>query len=146
MQYYAAVKRGKDGRYLVTFPDFPEAMTDGADMSEAFAEARDCLEEAIVGRINRDEEIPLPSRRGKANLAIPLAPEFTVKVHLYQAWRARQISKTAFARMLGVNEKEARRLLDPRYGSKLPIMEEALNVLGKHILINVEDLPGRRVA
>ena len=27
-------------------------------------------------------------------------------------------------------------LFDPRYGSKLPIMEEALNVVGKHIVIN----------
>ena len=36
---------------LVRFPDFPEALTEGADEHDALVQAADCLEEAIAGRI-----------------------------------------------------------------------------------------------
>ena len=49
-------------------------MIDSADRTAALDEARDCLEETIAGRINRDEEIPLPAESGKGNMTIPLAP------------------------------------------------------------------------
>ena len=52
---------GDDGRFVVTFPDFPESATGGADEREALIEASDCLEKTIAERIARDEEIPSPS-------------------------------------------------------------------------------------
>ena len=41
--YPAKLVKGKDGRYLITFPDIPEALTDGATEEEALREAADCL-------------------------------------------------------------------------------------------------------
>lgn len=138
--YPARLKQGADGRYLVTFPEFPEALTDGADLDEALAEARDCLEEAIAGRMNRHEAIPMASQPKKIHHLISLAPELVAKVGLYLAWKERQISKSALARLVGVQEKEVRRLLDPHYSSKLPSMERALNALGKTIVVDVKAL------
>lgn len=140
MQYSAIIKRGKDRRWLVSFHDFPEALTDGATLEEAIDEAGDCLEEAIAGRLNRGEVIP-PARlvRGRNIYNVDLTPGFVLKVMLHNAWKERGINKSEFARIIGVDEKEARRLLDPRYGSKLPKMKQAFDALGKRIVIGVED-------
>ena len=57
----------REGGFSVTFPDFDEAFTDGDTSAEAVAEASDCLEEALAGRIARREDIPAPSpARGPA--------------------------------------------------------------------------------
>ena len=50
----------EDGGLIVSFPDLPEALTCGADRLEALAEAADCLEEALAGRITERMEIPTP--------------------------------------------------------------------------------------
>jgi antitoxin HicB len=41
------------------------------------------------------------------------------------------IAKTQLGEMLGKDEKEIRRILDPHHGTKLPTIEQALNALGK---------------
>ncbi len=41
----------KDGGFVVTFVDVPEAITQGDDRTDALREATDCLEEAIANRI-----------------------------------------------------------------------------------------------
>lgn len=40
-----------EGGYVVAFRDLPEAITQADTIDEALAEAADCLEEAIAGRI-----------------------------------------------------------------------------------------------
>ena len=61
------------GFYLVTFPDFPEAATDGRSREEALVDAEDALEEAIAGRMKRQECIPDPSSVG-VDQALILVP------------------------------------------------------------------------
>jgi antitoxin HicB len=51
----------KDGGFVVTFRDLPEAITQGNSLEEALNEASDCLEEAIALRIDDKLEIPQPS-------------------------------------------------------------------------------------
>lgn len=51
------IKQEEEG-YLVRFPDFPEAITQGEDKKEALLEAADCLEEAIANRIIKGLDIP----------------------------------------------------------------------------------------
>jgi antitoxin HicB len=51
-----------DGGFVTTFPDVPEAITQGDDVPDALEQAADALEEALVGRIRRGEVIPPPSR------------------------------------------------------------------------------------
>jgi len=46
--YPATFSRDEDGRWLVRFPDFPAAHTDGADAIEAMEEAIDCLGSSIA--------------------------------------------------------------------------------------------------
>lgn len=44
----------KNGGFVVTFADVPEAITQGEDLVDALKEAADCLEEAIANRMGRD--------------------------------------------------------------------------------------------
>jgi predicted RNase H-like HicB family nuclease len=63
-----------DGRIQVRFPDFAEAMTDGADEEEAMLEAADCLAEAIASRIADREAVPPPSPLEPGMLMVRPAP------------------------------------------------------------------------
>ena len=47
--------------------------------------------------------------------------------------RAQKVSKTELARRLGLNEKKARRMLDPKHQTKVPTLKRALHALGKRI-------------
>ena len=59
--YPALFERCSEDEILVTFRDLPECMTSGVDEPEALSEAQDALEEAIIGRIDEGDDIPMPS-------------------------------------------------------------------------------------
>ena len=70
--YPAVFKRDEDKRFLVSFPDFPTAHTDGADANEAMEEAIDCLGSSIafcmadkvaVRKPSRLKRLPSPAAR-----------------------------------------------------------------------------------
>jgi antitoxin HicB len=121
---------------LVRFPDFPEALTEGADEHDALTQATDCLEEAIAGRIRRAEAIPASrSRRGCRMIPVPAL--MAAKAALYLALREASITRRELAARLGCDEKEVRRLLDPRHPSKLPRLQRALAQLGKRLVVEM---------
>ena len=127
----------EDGGYVVTFRDLPEAITQGESISESLREAVDCLEEAIASRINDNREIPQPSilQEGEYLVELPLTMVF--KALVYQAFREKEINKTQLARQLNLNEKEIRRILNPRHGTKLSTIERVLTALGKKIEVRM---------
>jgi antitoxin HicB len=60
--------------------------------------------------------------------------------------RASGISKSEFARRIGKDEKEARRILDPKHPTKLTTLTAALRELGQRLVIGVEPIADRSVA
>lgn len=130
--------RGEKG-VVVSFRDFPEAHTQGEDESDALAMAADCLDEAIAARIIANEQIPGPSRAARGDRLVAPSCQMAAKAALYLALRQSKVSKSALARRLGCDEKDVRRLLDPRFGSKLPRIEAALAALGKRLIIDLAE-------
>ena len=126
-----------DGGFVVTFPDVPEAITQGDTIEECMAEAIDCLEEAIATYIAEGLEIPTPSAAGKGQHMIRLPGLLALKAALHMAIQERQSSNVALGRQLDVDEKEVRRWRDPHHGTKLPTLERALAALGKQVEIQV---------
>ncbi|WP_295578793.1 type II toxin-antitoxin system HicB family antitoxin [uncultured Lamprocystis sp.] len=126
-----------DGGFVVTFSDWPEAITQGETRDQALEEAADCLEEAVAARIDDRAEIPLPSSQqaGEATVAVPIAT--ALKAALYLAVREAGIGTSELARRLGIHEKEARRLLDPRHGSKAAALERTLTAVGRRLTVEV---------
>jgi len=71
--YPARLRPDSTGELIVSFRDLPECLTSGTNEAQALAEAADALEEAIAGRIDDAERIPVPSARrsGEHHVAVP---------------------------------------------------------------------------
>jgi antitoxin HicB len=140
----AVLAADEQGRIQVRFPDFPEALTDGGDAAEALAEAADCLAEAVAARIADGEDLPAPSRVRRGMHPIALPPLLAYKAALYGVMRRDRISKSELARRLGVDEKDVRRLVDPRYrGAKVERLHQALAACRVATRLTVADIAGR---
>jgi len=126
----------KSGGFVVTFRDIPEAITQGEDVADAVLEGADCLEEAMAGRIRQEQSIPEPSRLRKGEHAIPIPALMAAKAALYLAMKEAGITKMQLARRLECDEKEIRRLLDPRHKSKISRIETALEAMGKQLIVS----------
>ncbi|HTM63136.1 MAG TPA: type II toxin-antitoxin system HicB family antitoxin [Gammaproteobacteria bacterium] len=137
--YPATLAKQNDGGFLVQFPDFPEAITQGETIEDALLEAADCLEEAIANRIEMKLDIPSPRQFKKNEHQVTPHAAFAAKTALYLAMREQKVTNTSLAKKLNCDEKEVRRLLDPHYNSKLPRIEQALFVLGKRLLIEIAE-------
>lgn len=137
--YPATTSTDEDGRILLTFPDVHGAATDGADLTEVLNEAQDCLSESIAAAMAAGENLPSPSKIKQGEFLIPLSASIAVKAILYTTMREQQRSNSWLAHQLNVDEKEARRMLDPYHATKLPRINKALHILGKEIVIGVRD-------
>jgi len=137
--YPAKFERGeRPGILVVTFRDVPEAITQGKGEKDAVWQAADCLEEAIAGRIADSREIPKPSKGTRAERLIPVPAPMAAKAALYLAMREAGMTNVQLARKLGCDEREVRRMLDPRHPTKLPRIKDALDILGKRLIVGVE--------
>ena len=127
-----------DGGFVVTFQDIPEAITQGETVADALAEATDALEEAIAGRIRRGDRIP-EATPAAGRPRVPVPAQTAAKAALFIALNETGITKSELAARLECDEKEVRRLLDPRHPSKLPRIQKALALLGKGLSIRLVD-------
>jgi antitoxin HicB len=135
--YPAKIESDESGFFLVTFRDLPFAATDGRTHQEAMEAATDCLEEAIAMCIDDGLPIPLPSKLGKNEIGIVLPALMAAKAALCITIRRKGLTKAAFARLLKVDEKEGRRLLDPHHKTKIPRINEAMTALGNKLIIGM---------
>ncbi len=60
--FYPAIFHTEEEGFWVSFPDFPECLTDGDDMTQAYKMAVEALGLAITSREAEGMEIPMPSK------------------------------------------------------------------------------------
>lgn len=139
MEYPAKFTRDKDGGYIVTFPDVPEAITEGNTVDEAMVMAAEALELALTFYTDEWKDLPAASRpkRGMRMVAVPALSG--AKFRLYSTLREMGIKKVELARRLDYAPSQVDRLLDIRHASKLGQIEAAFSALGKSISIEVHD-------
>jgi antitoxin HicB len=132
----ALLRNDPDGGVLATFADVPEAISHGEDREDAVRSAQEALAVALFGYLREGRKIP----RAKRKSGVQIAPPATdiLKIAVIEAWMDSGLTKSEFARMLAVDEKEARRILDPDAATKADRLEEALSVLGRKVHIAVE--------
>lgn len=114
-----------DGEQIIRFPDFSEAMTTIPIGQDPYAVAQDCLSEAIAARILDNEDIPLKLPASGSGCTIPPDELICKKAVLHQTMRSEGLTTAELARRLGVDHKEARRILDPRHNTKYERLQEA---------------------
>ncbi|MGY5788827.1 hypothetical protein ACXHXM_00810 len=78
-------------------------------------------------------KIEVPEIRGSR----VVQAEDAIKLAVIQASNEANISKRELARRLGKTENEARRILDPDHHSKLGQLQDAMQALGKTIVVSV---------
>jgi antitoxin HicB len=128
-----------DGGFVVTFRDLKGAITQGDSVKEALSQAADCLEEYIAFCLKEGRDIPNPSTPRRGEHLIPVPPLIAAKAALFLAMRQAKISNTKLARQLRCDEKDVRRMLDPRHNSKITTLQGALASLGKQIVLAVDN-------
>ena len=103
--------------------------------------AADGLAEMVGGSINAGEDIPAPTGvAGPGEHWVSIEPLLAAKAGLYLAMREAGVSRSELARWLGCDEKEVRRMLDPRqHSTRLPKLQQGLEALGKRLVVEVRD-------
>ena len=140
-EYRARFEPGeRKGTLVVSFPDVPEAITEGKGSAHARANAEEALGLALLSYPHRGLALPKPRARGSELVPIAVEPEIAAKLALLEAIRERGLSKSAFARLINRDEKEARRILDPLHSTKLSTLSESLRALGQQMVIKTEKL------
>jgi antitoxin HicB len=136
--YPATLERDGDG-WLAEAPDLPMANGVGSTQEAALADLAASLESCIVSLIDDREAVPPPSGAVPGQPTVSLPALASAKVALYRAMGEKGWRKADLARALGVTQKVADRLIDLNHASKLEHIERALGLLGKRLVISVDE-------
>ena len=137
---YPARFKAERGGFVLTFPDVPEAITEGNSAEEAMQYAVDALERALSVYVERRMDLPTPSKpRGKDMRAVYLPVLSEAKVSLYRTMRQAGLRKAELARRMGCQKSQVDRLLDLTHASRMEHIEQAFRALGKRLVLDVED-------
>ncbi len=134
--YPYTVEPDDNGTLLIGFPDFPEAHTWAKDMEEAERRAQDAIDSAIQGRISDKEPIPIPHKAGR-DPVVTLGTVRAAKVLVWNIMRGQDMTKAQLARALDWTPNMVDRLFDPRHASRFDQIEDAAEILGAVISLNV---------
>jgi antitoxin HicB len=136
--YPVLLKAAKEGGFVVSFPDVPEALTQGEDKAEALVRAQDALETTREMYVSGGQDLPHPGKlkRGQYLLAPP--PLASLKLALYESMRQDKLRKSELARRMGCHLMQIGRLLDVHHASRIDQIEAALGAMGRKLSIRVE--------
>ena len=100
-----------EGGFTVTFPDVGYGATYGATLEEALRQAEDMLEEAVLGMIAHNEDVPAPSpAKGRPVVRLPALT--AAKVEVYRAMRQTGLDEAQLAQRLGWPLKKITHVFD----------------------------------
>jgi antitoxin HicB len=121
-----------DGKFfLVTFPDFPEAITQGDSIEDALLHAADVLESVLDHYFENSLPIPSPSRPKRGQHLVELPASYAAKILLLNEMASQKVRPAELARRLKVTPQEVNRLIDWRHTTKIDGIAAALKALGK---------------
>jgi antitoxin HicB len=124
-----------EGGFTVTFPDVPEAITEGDTVGEARERAEDALVTALGFYTDDGKKLPEPSAaEGRPVAVVP--PLVAAKLALHDAMLAAGLSNVELARRMDLDEKAVRRLRDPLHRSHIEKVAAALRLLGKRLNVD----------
>ena len=135
--YPAAFEPQDDGGFTVTFPDLPEAITEGDTEDEAMLHAQEVLSLSLRGRLEDGLEIPVPSTTKDASIRW-IAPDTLAQsaVLLRLARGERPLSE--LARAMETSWSAAQRLEDPHHWPTLKQLDRAARILGKRLVLSLD--------
>ena len=109
MQYYARIKKQKDGKFLVVFPDLDGCFTEGESLAEAKAHALEALNLWLSSSCETGDAYPIPKPRRKNGAdyyPIGVDPLLVPAILLKQIRMKMRLSQSKLAKELGVSVAE----------------------------------------
>jgi len=131
LKYPAYFEPAEEGGFVITFPDIPEAISQGEDVEDAMVHAADVLESALDWYLKDGRPIPAPSKPKRGQYMIELPASLSAKVLLVNEMIAQKIRPAELARRLKVTPQEVTRLIDVHHTTKIDGIAVALKALGK---------------
>ena len=135
--YPVILEAQAEGGFVVTFPDVPEAITQGEDEDEALLYAVEALETALSFYVEARKPLPVASKAKRGQRTVRPSALECAKLGVYQAMTEQGIKKAELARRLGWHMPQVDRLFDLRHASRLDQIEAAARVLGRHLEVRV---------
>lgn len=121
------------GGYVVSFPDIPEALTQGDTREEALAMALDALITAFDFYFEDNQPIPLPSEVTGDYVEVPLS--VASKVLMLNALIESGLTRVELADRIGIKKQEVNRLINLQHSTKIDAIQRAMKALGKQLEI-----------
>lgn len=137
VQYYAKVESAEEGGFSVTFPDVPEAITEGDTLEEAIFHAHEALELSLEQRLLDKEIIPEPTKQNGNKFHL-ITPSAAIQAAILVKKSREGKSIADLARMLETSWASVSRLESPNYAPNLKYLERAARLLGKKLVIEFE--------
>jgi antitoxin HicB len=137
VRYPVRLKAAEEGGYVVTFPDIPEAITQGEDRDDAMHHAADALETALDFYFEDRRRVPLPSKPKRGQAVVELLPSVAAKVLLLNEMLRQKVRPSELARRMDTTPQEVNRITNIRHTTRIDRVDTALRALGKRLLIRV---------
>jgi antitoxin HicB len=127
----------KDGKFiLVTFPDIPEAVTQGRDRAEALKAAKDVLETAMDVYFDERRPVPAPSQPKRGQPVVEVPASLSAKILLLNEMLHQNVRPAELARRIGTSPQVVNRLTNIRHTSQIDGIDTALRALGKRLIVD----------
>lgn len=127
--YPASATEIEPGEFEIRFRDLPEILTFGASLGEALLNASDALDVAIEHYLNLERDVPAPSEHARGEHLVLVPINAAVRLALFEAMEAQNLTKAGLAGAMGKDEKVARRILSGK-GASLDQAILALRSIG----------------
>ena len=137
LDYPVILEAQPEGGFVVTFPDVPEAITQGEDEEEALLYAVDALETALSFYVDARKPLPVASKARRGQRTVRPSALEGAKLGVYQAMTEQGIKKAELARRLGWHMPQVDRLFDLRHASRLDQLEQAARALGRRLEVTL---------
>ena len=137
LEFPVVLQRQPEGGYVVTFPDIPEAVTQGDDEDAALERAAEALETALSFYVDERRPLPLARKPKRGQRTVRPSALECAKLGVYQAMLEQGVRKSELARRLGWHLPQVDRLFDLQHASRLDQIESAARALGKRIEVHV---------
>lgn len=136
IRYPAVFAAQDDGGFTVTFPDIPEAVTEGDDHDAALFNAAEVLTLCLEQRMEDGDPIPTAS---KIKGAVWVEPAAAVQAALLvrQAREGEGKTLADMARALNTSWPAAQRLEQPGSNPTLRQLERAAAALGRRLVVEL---------
>lgn len=137
MAYPLTFKTYASGQVGAFFVDVPEAITAGANESEAIDRAQDALVLALSAYLDDGRPLPPPSKTKRNQPVVVLPPRVALKLSIHAAMREQGMTQAELGERVGIDGRQIRRVLDLDHESKLSQLEAALAALGLRVAVSV---------